>query len=477
MDGPVIVKGKAWCMSMADFESLFAVRAIRTWVDWEALDDSNCTVRAAILTDVESLRRIHTVWYRNQGEPADWRDQAARRVSVGEEADRVTLDTLDRRLLDVPHVFPALDLGGGQLMLLDGNHRAVALAALGNPIHLLLLILEGPHEPLVFPDLIHEAEVSGPADKWLDKVAEIETKFYGSSDQSAGRPEKEATPLSLNDLEIPDLMEAYGKRLESEHSLMSSRMTWLLMLDSFLVAIIGVSLANLEKLQSQFAFGLILAVCAVGVVANSSGFFSNYWGGRAIDELSLVVTQELRRMTGPATRPRRRELTDEGKRWIARLRLYGRDPRSEPERIGFWRPPSGLMHPWFLVPLVFILTFATAPLFLAFAWQVGPFAVFLGSLCSGLGPFLFGAAAVADFVYHKTGSGLGSCEYLQLRWYRWRATSREAKLRHGRARRANRSELRTLRRDRRRRLLLASAKGQHVEKQIPDNVATAPWAE
>lgn len=156
------------CLSMADFESLFVMRAIRTWVDWGALDDSNCTVRAAVITSVEALRRCQTVWYRSQGERADWRDQAARRVTVGEEADHVDLETLDRRLSDVPHVFPALDLGGGRLMLLDGNHRAVALASLEDALHVLLLVVAGPREPLIFPDLIHETHRSDPSRQWFE---------------------------------------------------------------------------------------------------------------------------------------------------------------------------------------------------------------------------------------------------------------------------------------------------------------------
>ena len=434
MDELTSVGSPVPCVSMADFERLFVRRAIRTWVDWESLNDSNCTVRALVLTDVEALRRCQTVWYHSHGDRADWRDQSARRTTVGEEADRIDRESLDPRLLDVPQVFPALDLGDGQLLLLDGNHRAVAMAALRDSIHVLLMVLVAPREPLLFPDLIHDIHRSTPPSLWLDQVAEIDAKFRGPEQPRRERPEREATQTTASDLEIRELMEVYGKRLDTEHALISSRMGWLLTLDSFLVAILGVTLANLDKLGiSEIAFGLVWAVSTLGVVTNASCFFSNYWGGRAIDEASLCVTQELSSLTGHDK--------DLAGRWLARLRLYGRDPRSEPQRIGFWRPPSSIVHPWFLVPLVFTTTFGVVPVVLAYTWRMGPFAILLGFACVAIAPLLLGAFALFDSYYHMYRSGLKFSEYIQLRRHRQLAASRTAGEHRELARRQNLEEL------------------------------------
>lgn len=442
MDELVDAKSATSGISMTDFESLFVLRAIRTWADWESLDDANCTVRAAVLTDVEALRRCQTVWYRSRGRRSDWRDQKASRVTVGDESDRVDLQTLDRRLLDVPHVFPALDLGGGQLMLLDGNHRAAALAALRDPLHVLLLVLTGPPDPMIFPDLIHETHRFDSPRHWRKLVAKIDQKFLRPEVDPVARPKQQAIRPLANDRDIKDLMEVYGKRLDNEHALISSRMSWLLTLDSFLVAILGVTLANLEKLgEGDLAFWLVWAVSAIGVLTNSSCLFSNYWGGRAIDEASRCATRELASLTGSLPT----ELSTAGRRWLARLRLYGRDPRSEPERSGFWRPPSGVVHPWFMVPLVFAATFAVVPLALARAWQAEPLAVSFGWACVVMGPFLLTAFALFDFDYHRRRSGLRFFEYIQLRWYRWQATNDSERARRERVRSDNRNELNRLR--------------------------------
>lgn len=169
------------CMPMAEFESLFAAGAIRTWVDWAALDDTNCHVRAQVCTTSAQLGSCDTVWYRVGDQPAEWRDEQARRARVAEVAAGVEPEGLDGTFLDAPHVFPALNLGDGRVMLLDGNHRAVAMVASGQRFHVLLMVLTGPMDPMIFPDLIHErgCDASDPAG-WAQLVTEIDRKFLGS---------------------------------------------------------------------------------------------------------------------------------------------------------------------------------------------------------------------------------------------------------------------------------------------------------
>lgn len=180
MDEPSAARLPTSCLSLADFEALVGLSAIRTWVDWESLSDANCTVRMDVVPGTEALRRCQTVWYRNRGTRSEWRDQNARRVRVGEEAERSRPQPWVGGHLDVPQVFPALDLGGGEVMLLDGNHRAVALAGSPQPSQALLLVLAGPRDPLVFPDLVHEVHGADPPSVWRARIAEIDAKFGGS---------------------------------------------------------------------------------------------------------------------------------------------------------------------------------------------------------------------------------------------------------------------------------------------------------
>lgn len=254
-----------------------------------------------------------------------------------------------------------------------------------------------------------------------------------------------------DDLGIKELMQVYGQRLESEHTLISSRMSWLLTLDSFLVAILGVTLANTDKLPAvAFSFWPILVVAAIGAITNSSCLFSNYWGARAIDETSQRVTKELALIAAESGQPTvgptgTAEPSEEATRWLARLRLYGRDPRSEPERIGFWRPPSGVLHPWFLVPLAFIAAFALTPAVLAAVWGLDAIAFWCGVLCLIIGPALLGSAAAADLAYNRWRSGLTWAEYRELRRRRAAAVQRDVAFSRERAGARHKSELEELR--------------------------------
>lgn len=166
-------------MSVGEFRALFAGGAIRTWMDWSVLDDTTCVVTPRVCLGAGELGSCSTVWYRSGGEPADWRDQAAQRVTVAEEAARSPRRAADSTFIDAPHVFPALETGNGEVMLLDGNHRAVALAASGAAIHVLLVVLRGPRDPLICPDLIHELHGTSDEYEWRSLVAQIDRKFAG----------------------------------------------------------------------------------------------------------------------------------------------------------------------------------------------------------------------------------------------------------------------------------------------------------
>lgn len=161
---------------MTDFETLFSRGAVRAWVDWDALDETNCVLSGAIVSDLSELRSVETVWYRRDGHRTTWRDKYAHRATVGEEADRAPAATFGEGL-DAPQLFPALATSGGGLTLLDGNHRAVATAALGHTVRVLLMVIHPPRDPLLVPDLIHEVHGESSEKEWLAMVRKIDRKF------------------------------------------------------------------------------------------------------------------------------------------------------------------------------------------------------------------------------------------------------------------------------------------------------------
>lgn len=164
-------------MSVGEFRALFAGAAVRTWVDWSALTDDNAVVSTRLCLRAAQLGECSTVWYRSRGEPTHWREQGALRVTVADEVRHSGISGIDETFVDTPHMFPALDTGAGTVMLLDGNHRAVALASSGGAIHVLVVILTGPRDPLVFPDLIHEVHGASSRSTWSGLVSQIDGKF------------------------------------------------------------------------------------------------------------------------------------------------------------------------------------------------------------------------------------------------------------------------------------------------------------
>lgn len=221
-------------------------------------------------------------------------------------------------------------------------------------------------------------------------------------------------------LEVQEVMELYGKRIDNEHSLISTRTGWLLTLDAFLIATVGVSIANSSEVAPELALGIVFVVALIGSLSNASCLFSNYWAGRAIDEASLQVSKELRRrMTHPAASP----ATDadvgltpqQVELWLSRLRLYGRDPRDEPERAGYWIPPSGFLHPWYMIPTVMVLVFCSmTTMFLTF-YPMLTTPVVLQMLPAGAVVLTFGSGVLADLAYHARREGLSWREFQQLR--------------------------------------------------------------
>lgn len=144
-------------------------------------------------------------------------------------------------------------------------------------------------------------------------------------------------------------LDAYSTRIAHEHDLISQRMTWLMTVNGFLLAAYAVVISG--SLGQRFPSALTAAVIGIstlGAIANASCFFSNYWASRALRE----ATQALHQMSAEGLLP-----VD----YRAYLRLYGSDPRNPPTSFSMWRPPSNILHPWHLLPVVFLVAFVSAP--------------------------------------------------------------------------------------------------------------------
>lgn len=250
------------------------------------------------------------------------------------------------------------------------------------------------------------------------------------------------------DLDVPEVMELYGKRLENEHALISTRTGWLLTLDAFLIATVGLSILNKGDVAPRLALGVVLVVAVIGALSNASCLFSNYWAGRAIDEASLQVSTELRtRMAGFAAPgdgagTTGDELTSEElELWLSRLRLYGRDPRDEPERAGFWAPPSVFLHPWYLIPTTLVLVFCgMAPMFLWYDEKV-TLPVWIPALPVLTVVLFFGGGLLADLAYHARREGLTWREFRELRGLRKKERRQQVAERREERGRVNRMKL------------------------------------
>lgn len=144
-------------------------------------------------------------------------------------------------------------------------------------------------------------------------------------------------------------LEIYSTRVAHEHELISQRMTWLMTVNGFLLAAFAVVMSgSVGKKVPNILTASVIGICTLGALANASCFFSNYWASRALRE----AAQALHRMSKDGLLPIG---------YQEYLRLYGSDPKIPPTSFSMWRPPSVILHPWHLLPLVFLLAFVAAP--------------------------------------------------------------------------------------------------------------------
>ncbi len=150
-------------MDVSDFKTLFG-DSIRTWLDWDALDDENARVEDLVLLSREDVGELYTVWHVDPaGNPGEWSHPQHRPLTIAQAAgtdwpdDRQEkLDRIGEELADddepvqltVP-VYRADD----NLVVLDSNHRIVGAYRAEADLRVLLVVLAGPASSLVLPGL------------------------------------------------------------------------------------------------------------------------------------------------------------------------------------------------------------------------------------------------------------------------------------------------------------------------------------
>lgn len=191
--------------------------------------------------------------------------------------------------------------------------------------------------------------------------------------------------------EFGNPLDIYSMRIAHEHELISQRMTWLMTVNGFLLAAYAVVISGsvAQKLPTALS-AAVIGISTLGSIANASCFFSNYWASRALRE----AAQALHRMATEGLLP-----SD----YRAYLRLYGSDPRNPPTSFSMWRPPSNILHPWHLLPLVFLVAFVAAPYMFRHLAPTRPIPVFASSIPLIITAILFLVPITAEWFWRRRG--------------------------------------------------------------------------
>lgn len=163
-------------MDLEDFAANFRA-AIRAQLDWTRLAETCANVQVETLVRDEAKRRLaafFTVWYADSaGADSLWNASGSRPLRVA-AVDRTLHSWPDNRRRTVTAltrvyaasaepvslILPAYRVGGGCHVLLDGNHRAVAVYQADVEVHLTLCSLSAPVCETILPDLRHYAALS-----------------------------------------------------------------------------------------------------------------------------------------------------------------------------------------------------------------------------------------------------------------------------------------------------------------------------
>jgi hypothetical protein len=147
---------------------------IRVRIDWDEVLRRELPVSARFVSAFAAFDGSYLPWYVPPvGAEADF-DDDARPVSLAEfpqierrlrpeRREKIAQLRRDmRKSKGVQLLVPAYDLGDGRHLLLDACHRVAALADAPVPLAAVILVLHGPLDVRVLPDLSHWVGLRAP---------------------------------------------------------------------------------------------------------------------------------------------------------------------------------------------------------------------------------------------------------------------------------------------------------------------------
>lgn len=153
-------------ISIEDAHRLFGPPVVRALLDWERLTDLQAPLSQRVVHSPDEIGRLSSTWYVDvtRGEETSYRDTDSRPLKISELRDHLAMLEPGRvermRQIALTHrqgtgtwVVPCYALPGGDLLLLDGNHRIGAFALHGLAARLLAVVIHGPVQPEILPDL------------------------------------------------------------------------------------------------------------------------------------------------------------------------------------------------------------------------------------------------------------------------------------------------------------------------------------
>jgi len=159
---------------MSPEEFLRAFPRICVGLNFEAFRSSSWPITIQTASAAESFAKIYTAWYfaptrqtsiyngvgyaESDAKPLRVSEASAALLHLPSSRQRIVEKYEDEFKTLSGHIsisVPAYAVGHGRHLLLDGNHRVVAVAHIGKPFEIKLVTIEGPIQRRYLLDLLH----------------------------------------------------------------------------------------------------------------------------------------------------------------------------------------------------------------------------------------------------------------------------------------------------------------------------------
>lgn len=149
-----------------DLRRLFGAGSVRVLLDWDALRSRRASVQLRVLTCPVDLHLLRSTWYVDPVRRREVDHGVAERLPVlhqdvpscidlldGGRAEKIRSIAADATSFKGPVLLPCYRLPDDELLVLDGNHRVAAAALRRAELRCLALVVQGPIDAAVLPDL------------------------------------------------------------------------------------------------------------------------------------------------------------------------------------------------------------------------------------------------------------------------------------------------------------------------------------